>query len=145
MAEGERYTLPLTFFSAFLLGRAIWAKEERVEPRIVFVPLQTVDQIAGAQPSAQGLAALQEVGRYLQELQSSPALRRYIEALKEREEAVRMLKLANKALEDGRISTPMFQNITRRYLQRLIEIEKDIDNIEKELYEIVNKINQRTS
>ena len=127
--EVERYSLPLTFFVGFLLGRTIWSKVERVEPRIVYIPPSQVNaNIVGDPQLAQAIRELQEV----------PAVKKYVEALGEREKALLMLRLANKALEEGRISAHTFQALTRKYLYRLVEVEREIERLKPEIENIAN-------
>ena len=132
--EVERYSLPLTFFVGFLLGRTIWSKVERVEPRIVYIPPSQVNaNIVGDPQLAQAIRELQEV----------PAVKKYVEALGEREKALLMLRLANKALEEGRISAQTFQALTRKYMLKLVEVESELERLRNDIDQVINSFQRK--
>lgn len=127
--SSEKYSLPLAFFVGFLLGRTIWSKVEKVEPRVVFIPPSQSSVDINVDP---------QLAQVVKELQDVPAVKRYLEALYERERALWALKMANKALEEGRISAHTFQALTRKYLYRLVEVEREIERLKPEIENIAN-------
>jgi hypothetical protein len=69
--------------------------------------IKTLVEAGVPQPLAQALYA---------ELSSHPAVREVVRLWRTRERAYRLLALANKALEEGRISVDVYHQVVRRYM-----------------------------
>lgn len=77
------------------------------------------------------------------ELASSQEVKAFIALMGEREDIIQILSSAPKSLENGQISSMTYQEITRRYMNRLIEVEKELSDVQSKLDEAISGIINR--
>jgi len=124
------------FLLGVLLGRRVGAKAVEVPPKLVFLPTSSLE---GADPSDAFIKTLVQAGvpqplaqAVYAELSSLPAVKRALELWRARERAYRLLALANKTLEEGRISVDVYHQVVRRYMSLLAEVEREAERVEEE-------------
>lgn len=124
------------FLLGVLLGRRVGARVVEVPPKLVFLPVSSLE---GVNPSDVFIRTLVQAGvpqplaqAIYAELSSLPPVKRAMELWEARERAYRLLALANKALEEGRISVDVYHQIVRRYMSLLAEVERDAEKVEEE-------------
>jgi hypothetical protein len=132
------------FALGLLLGRKVGARAVEVPPKLVFLPASSLE---GADPSGVFIKTLVEAGvpqplaqALYAELSSLPAVREVVKLWRTRERAYRILALANKALEEGRISVDVYHQIVRRYMSLLAEAERDAEKVEEEARSAVAEV-----
>jgi len=130
-----------------LLGRRVGARVVEVPRKLVFLPASSLE---GADPSGVFIKTLVEAGvpqplaqALYAELSSHPAVREVVKLWRTRERAYRILALANKALEEGRISVDVYHQIVRRYMSLLAEAERDAERAEEEARSAVAEVLKR--
>jgi hypothetical protein len=132
------------FALGLLLGRRVGVRVVEVPPKLVFLPASSLE---GADPSGVFIKTLVEAGvpqplaqALYAELSSLPAVRDAVRLWRTRERAYRILALANKALEEGRISVDVYHQIVRRYMSLLAEAERDAERAEEEARNAVAEV-----
>ena len=150
MSDVEKVTLPAAFLLGLMIGRRVKARVEYVEPKIIFIP-----RSQGAQ--AQSIGFKEFIGKLrdelirmgmpaqvalaiVNELASSQEIKSFIELMSERDDIIQILNNASKALENGQISSMTYQEITRRYMYRLIEVEKRLKDVQSRLDDVISSI-----
>lgn len=150
MSDVEKVTLPAAFLLGLMIGRRVKARVEYVEPKIIFIP-----RSQGAQ--AQGIGFREFIGKLkdelirmgmpdkvasgiVNELASSQEVKSFIELMSERDDIIQILNNASKALENGQISSMTYQEITRRYMYRLIEVERKLKDLQSRLDDVISSI-----
>ncbi len=155
MGEAEKVTLPAAFVLGLMIGRRVKARVEYVEPKITFIPrppqggqAQSIgfreftnklrDELA-----KMGIPPPQAASSIAGELASSQEVKAFIALMGEREDIIQILSSAPKSLENGQISSMTYQEITRRYMNRLIEVEKELSDVQSKLDEAISGIINR--
>jgi hypothetical protein len=133
-----------SFLLGLLAGRKIFAREERVEPRVMYLPPA---ELSGADVREVFVRSLVEAGvprevaeEVYRRVLENPKVVEYVELVRRRELAVEMLELANRALEEGRISTATYQQIAYRYMRMLAEAELRLEEAEQAARREVERI-----
>lgn len=135
------------FALGLLLGRKVGARAVEIPPKLAFLPASSLE---GADPSDVFIKTLVEAGvpqplaqALYAELSSLPAVREAVRLWRTRERAYRLLALANKALEEGRISVDVYHQVVRRYMSLLAEAERDAERAEEEARSAVAEVLKR--
>ncbi|GGP19708.1 hypothetical protein GCM10007981_04480 [Thermocladium modestius] len=153
MGEAEKVTLPAAFVLGLMIGRRVKARVEYVEPKITFIPrpqggqAQSIGFREFTNKLRDELAKMgippQAASSIAGELASSQEVKAFIALMGEREDIIQILSSAPKSLENGQISSMTYQEITRRYMNRLIEVEKELSDVQSKLDEAISGIINR--
>lgn len=134
----ERLTLLASFLAGLWAGRTGAAREELVEPQLAFIPVPAggaelgevlMQKLAESLPRSAAEAAVQAVLKEFGDL---------LRLLERRELALRVLKQASEALEQGRISPTAYRHLARKYLRVLAEVEAQLKNVNR--YEVEQRV-----
>ena len=149
MSEVEKVTLPAAFLLGLMIGRKVKARVEYIEPKITFIPRSqdAQTQSIGFREFTSRLKdelaksmSPQVASIIVNELVSSQEVRSFIELMSERDEIIQILNNASKAIENGQISSMTYQEIARRYMNRLIEVERELKDVQSRLDDVISGI-----
>lgn len=136
-------TLTTAFVLGLLYGRKAKPLEVQVPPKIVYIPLAVAESSAGSlnlnlEERLRSLsipeALLDAVVRAAEEMYS---------AIREHEECIQLLFKASVALNEQRISPSTYRIITRRYLTRMVELERAIGEKKDVLANVIREASRQ--
>lgn len=131
----EAYTLLASFLLGLLYGRSSAAKAEPVDPQIAFVPpaeaghsWNFVEDLT-SELSKRGIPP-EQAREAACSLLSSPEIQRILKLLERGDRALRILKKASTALENGSIPPHVYRHLARKYMKILAEVRLELEKVD---------------
>jgi len=131
----ERYTLLASFLLGLVYGRSSAARALPVDPQIAFIP---PGEVGGGANFAEVLARelekrgvpLGQAREAVKALLEVPEVARLVSLLEKKERALRMLRRASAAFEEGRIPPTLYSQMVRKYMAVLAGVSKELEGVD---------------